>query len=260
MDLVAQSFYPDDPIPIFYPNYLQNDYRIVYILKDRIVLSIERIEANKQNQDFLQIEVYGEDYFTRLILEPMSPCSILVRGKKDFRSEEFSELNSKNFKRVTEGLDGKKVILIDTNKSWNTRIKHRLLSKDYLHTVFMNLTKPRKYEEEIMIHTDMMFQKSKSRSEIVIYPGSSNSAYIKTSKINEAECEDNNVFPLTEDPIKAIETTNKNQEQRENLERELNSQPVHSTDTNNKLTNRIVIKRRVPTPPKETPTNPQQNP
>lgn len=256
MKLVAQSFYPNDPIPIFYPNYLQNNYRIVYILKDQIIISIERIEAGKEHQEFLQIEVFGEDYFTILNFESMSPCAILVRGKKVFGSKKNDESNSRNFKRIIEGLDGKKVITIDTKKSWNTRIKHQLLCKDNLHTVFMALTKPRDYEEEVMIHTEMMFQNSKSKSEIVIYPGSSNSALIKISKSDVAEDKKNSNLPYTEDPIKAIETTNKNQEQRENLERELNNHSIRLDDTDKQSTNRIVIRRRVPTPPKSS-TNPQ---
>jgi hypothetical protein len=59
--VLAQAFYPDDPVVVFYPKYMGNEYRLVYLLKDNIAVSVERVVESNSRDDLLKIEVTGKD-------------------------------------------------------------------------------------------------------------------------------------------------------------------------------------------------------
>lgn len=200
--VLAQATYSDDPITVFYPNYIKNEYRLVYLLKDNIAVSIERVEESNSREDLLKIEVQGKDGCTKIITEPASDHIFDVKGEKvvlDKSSEiKYSEQFSENFNYLINGKDGKKVITINSKDSWSTIIYHKMKNGDSIQTCIMALEKPRDYEKAIMILTDEF------QAPLIIKPASSNIIYVKTDKkANETSItKANNEFL---DPVEAIE-------------------------------------------------------
>lgn len=236
--VVAQAFYDNDPIPVFYPEYLKNEYRLVYILKNNIIISIERVEETELKEDFLKIEVEAEDGFSEIIAKSVSPYTLDVIGNK-LESDEKTKLYKQKYNYIINGEDGKRVAVIDTKKSWNTKINHKLKNGTSIQTCFMALDKPRDYEKQVMITTAY-----DSEVPIIIKPLSGSSIYIKTEKSNKKEVKDrltNNI-----DPFDAIEITKENQKAREESE----SSSQRNTDQEKQVnqlsvsTNKIVLQKQ----------------
>lgn len=208
--VLAQAFYPDDPIAVFYPNYIKNEYRLVYLLKDNIAVTIERVEESNSREDLLKIEAHG-DGPVRILTEPTSEHIFDVKGEKitiDKSSEtKYSEEFSGKINSLINGQDGKKVIIINSKDSWSTKIYHKMNNGDSIQTCIMALEKPRDYEKGIMILTD------ESHAPLIIKPASCYTIYVKTDKkgnetaIAEAKSE-------FLDPVEAIELTKTRQEAR----------------------------------------------
>lgn len=208
--VLAQAFYPDDPIVVFYPKYMGNEYRLVYLLKDNIAVTIERVEESSSREDLLKIEAHG-DGFIKIITEPASEHIFDVKGEKlaldKSLEKKYSEEFSENFNNLINGKDGKKVITINSKDSWSTKIYHKMNNGDSIQTCIMALEKPRDYEKGIMILTD------ESQAPLIIKPASGYTIYVKTDKkANETAIDKAKSEFL--DPVEAIEQTKIRQEAR----------------------------------------------
>ena len=208
--VLAQAFYPDDPIAVFYPNYIKNEYRLVYLLKDNIAVTIERVEESNSREDFLKIEAHG-DGFVKILTEPASEHIFDVKGEKiaiDKSSEtKYSEEFSGKIDSLINGQDGKKAIIINSKDSWSTKIYHKMNNGDSIQTCIMALEKPRDYEKGITILTD------ESQAPLIIKPASCYTIYVKTDKkANETAIAKAKSEFL--DPVEAIELTKTRQEAR----------------------------------------------
>ena len=208
--VLAQAFYPDDPIAVFYPNYIKNEYRLVYLLKDNIAVTIERVEESNSREDFLKIEAHG-DGFVKILTEPASEHIFDVKGEKiaiDKSSEtKYSEEFSGKIDSLINGQDGKKAIIINSKDSWSTKIYHKMNNGDSIQTCIMALEKPRDYEKGITILTD------ESQAPLIIKPASCYTIYVKTDKkANETDIAKAKSEFL--DPVEAIELTKTRQEAR----------------------------------------------
>lgn len=208
--VLAQAFYPDDPIAVFYPNYIKNEYRLVYLLKDNIAVTIERVEESNSREDLLKIEAHG-DGFVKIITEPASEHIFDVKGQKiaiDKSSEtKYSEEFSGKINNLINGKDGKRVITINSKDSWSTKIYHKMNNGDSIQTCIMALEKPRDYEKGITILTD------ESQAPLIIKPASGYTIYVKTDKkANETAIDKAKSEFL--DPVEAIELTKIRQEAR----------------------------------------------
>ena len=208
--VLAQAFYPDDPIVVFYPKYMGNEYRLVYLLKDNIAVTIERVEESNSREDFLKIEAHG-DGFVKILTEPASEHIFDVKGEKiaiDKSSEtKYSEEFSGKIDSLINGQDGKKAIIINSKDSWSTKIYHKMNNGDSIQTCIMALEKPRDYEKGITILTD------ESQAPLIIKPASCYTIYVKTDKkANETAIAKAKSEFL--DPVEAIELTKTRQEAR----------------------------------------------
>jgi hypothetical protein len=235
--VLAQAFYPDDPIAVFYPNYIKNEYRLVYLLKDNIAVTIERVEESNSREDLLKIEAHG-DGFVKIITEPASEHIFDVKGQKiaiDKSSEtKYSEEFSGKINNLINGKDGKRVITINSKDSWSTKIYHKMNNGDSIQTCIMALEKPRDYEKGITILTD------ESQAPLIIKPASGYTIYVKTDKkANETAIDKAKSEFL--DPVEAIELTKIRQEAR--TKADLSSQ--ENLANNN---NAIVIKNSADDP------------
>ena len=235
--VLAQAFYPDDPIAVFYPNYKKNEYRLVYLLKDNIAVTIERVEESNSREDLLKIEAHG-DGFVKIITEPASEHIFDVKGQKiaiDKSSEtKYSEEFSGKINNLINGKDGKRVITINSKDSWSTKIYHKMNNGDSIQTCIMALEKPRDYEKGITILTD------ESQAPLIIKPASGYTIYVKTDKkANETAVEKAKREFL--DPVEAIELTKIRQEAR--TKADLSSQENLANNNNT-----IVIKNNADDP------------
>ena len=208
--VLAQAFYPDDPIVVFYPKYMGNEYRLAYLLKDNIAVTIERVEESNSREDFLKIEAHG-DGFVKILTEPASEHIFDVKGEKiaiDKSSEtKYSEEFSGKIDSLINGQDGKKAIIINSKDSWSTKIYHKMNNGDSIQTCIMALEKPRDYEKGITILTD------ESQAPLIIKPASCYTIYVKTDKkANETDIAKAKSEFL--DPVEAIELTKTRQEAR----------------------------------------------
>ena len=208
--VLAQAFYPDDPIVVFYPKYMGNEYRLAYLLKDNIAVTIERVEESNSREDFLKIEAHG-DGFVKILTEPASEHIFDVKGEKiaiDKSSEtKYSEEFSGKIDSLINGQDGKKAIIINSKDSWSTKIYHKMNNGDSIQTCIMALEKPRDYEKGITILTD------ESQAPLIIKPASCYTIYVKTDKkANETAIAKAKSEFL--DPVEAIELTKTRQEAR----------------------------------------------
>jgi len=209
--VLAQAFYPDDPVVVFYPKYMGNEYRLVYLLKDNIAVYVERVEESNSRDDLLKIEVTGKDGCTKIITEPASDHIFDVKGEKvaiDKSSEiKYSESFSENFNYLINGEDGKKIITINSKDSWSTKIYHKMNNGDSIQTCIMALEKPRDYEKGITILTDQ------SQAPLIIKPASGYTIYVKTDKKANEMAMDKAKSEFL-DPVEAIELTKTRQEAR----------------------------------------------
>jgi hypothetical protein len=235
--VLAQAFYPDDPIVVFYPKYMGNEYRLVYLLKDNIAVTIERVEESNSREDLLKIEAHG-DGFVKILTEPASEHIFDVKGEKiaiDESSEtKYSDEFEGKINNLINGKDGKRVITINSKDSWSTKIYHKMNNGDSIQTCIMALEKPRDYENGITILTD------ESQAPLIIKPASGYTIFVKTDKkANEAPIA--NAKSEIPDPLEAIERTKIRQEAR--IKADLSSQ--ENLAYNN---NAIVIKNSADDP------------
>ena len=148
----GQAWYDDDPIPVFMPGYHENNYKILYLLKDDIIVTVERKNDQQEQYEYLLLKAFGKNYFVSLYCVAEGDLWVAVKTiKRDITNKNAIEGYHKRYQAILEETNKPEVIFLDTKISWNTQIFHRFKNNTELHTYFMALNTPRDYEEDIKI-------------------------------------------------------------------------------------------------------------
>lgn len=174
----SQAWYDDDPIPVFMPNYQENNYKLIYLLKDDIIVTVERKKDQSEDLEYLLLKGFGKNYFVSIYCIAEGKMWVGVKTVKTaINNAKVIEGYQKRYQEILDETNKPEVILLDTKKSWNTQIFHRFVNNTELHTYFMALHSPRDYEEGIKIATGtspsfparMILEPSYRSNEIKVY-------------------------------------------------------------------------------------------
>lgn len=150
----AQSWYDEDPIPVFMPDYHEDNYKIIYLLKDNTIITIERKNDTQEENEYLLLKGFSKNCFVSLYCIAEGQIWVAVKTiQTKYVNSKVTEDNQKRYQAILDETNKPNTIFLDTKKSWNTQILHRFKNNTELCTYFMALNKPRDYEENIKIAT-----------------------------------------------------------------------------------------------------------
>jgi hypothetical protein len=190
----GQAWYDDDPIPVFTADYHDNNYKILYLLKDDIIVTVERKNDQQEKYEYLLLKAFGKNCFVSLYCVAEGELWVAVKTiKREFINKKVTEGNQKRYQAILDETNKPEVILLDTKKSCNNQILHRFKNNTELRTYFMALNNPRDYEEDIKIATGtspslpsrLILEPSSLSNEIKVY--SKNKLPLKIATQEQAE-------------------------------------------------------------------------
>ena len=135
---VGQSSWDSDPTPVFPAGYLDNNYRIVYLLENETIIAVERINEKETGKEFLQFESAGKNSFATLQMETEGGHWITLKIRnRDLLRKSDKEAAKKVYDKLISDKNGKKIILIDTKYTWCNTICHRFTNNTEIETTIL---------------------------------------------------------------------------------------------------------------------------
>lgn len=157
---VGQSSWDSDPTPVFPAGYLDNNYRIVYLLENETIIAVERINEKETGKEFLQFESAGKNSFATLQMETEGGHWITLKIRnRDLLRKSDKEAAKKVYDKLISDKNGKKIILIDTKYTWCKEIYHRFKDQTEIETRLLGYSEEkgpngeRDYEKGIQVMT-----------------------------------------------------------------------------------------------------------
>jgi len=191
---IGQSPWDKDPTPVFPPGYLDNNYRIVYLLENETIIAVERINEKETGKEFLQFESAGKNSFATLQMDVEGGHWVALKIRnRDLLRESDKEAAKKVYDKLISDQNGKKTILIDTKYTWCNEIHHRFANNTEIETRILGYSEEkgpngeRDYEKGIQVMTG---NSPNFPARINVIPEFVNTFYIsseQTKNINEKE-------------------------------------------------------------------------
>jgi hypothetical protein len=157
---VGQSSRNGNPIPVFQAGYLDNNYRIVYLLENETIIAVERINEKETGKEFLQFESAGKNSFATLQIDIVAENWIALKIKsRQNQHDSSSQTGQRIYEEIRNGKDGKKTILIDTKHTLCREIYYRFANQTECETSILGYPEDkgpnaeRDYEKGIQITT-----------------------------------------------------------------------------------------------------------
>ena len=157
---VGQSSWNGNPIPVFQAGYLDNNYRIVYLLENETLISVERTNEKESGKEFLQFQAAGKKSFATLLMEVEGGHWITLKIKnRDLVRASDKETALRIYEELMSGKDSKKTILIDSKYTWCKEIYHRFKDQTEIETRLLGYSEEkgpngeRDYEKGIQVMT-----------------------------------------------------------------------------------------------------------
>jgi len=157
---IGQSQWEKDPTPVFPPGYLDNNYRIVYLLENETIIAVERIYEKETGKEFLQFESAGKNSFATLQMDAEGGHWVALKIRnRDLLRESDKEAAKKVYDELISERNGKKTILINTKYTWYNEIHHRFANNTEIETRILGFSEEkgpngeRDYEKGIQIMT-----------------------------------------------------------------------------------------------------------
>jgi tetratricopeptide (TPR) repeat protein len=157
---IGQSPWDKDPTPVFPPGYLDNNYRIVYLLENETIIAVERINEKETGKEFLQFESAGKNSFATLQMDVEGGHWVALKIRnRDLLKESDKEAAKKVYDKLISDQNGKKTILIDTKYTWCNEIHHRFANNTEIETRILGYSEEkgpngeRDYEKGIQVMT-----------------------------------------------------------------------------------------------------------
>jgi hypothetical protein len=191
---VGQSSRNGNPIPVFQAGYLDNNYRIVYLLENETLIAVERTSKKESGKEYLQFQAAGKKSFATLQMEVEGGHWITLKIKnRDLVRASDKETALRIYEELMSGKDSKKTILIDSKYTWCNEIYHRFKDQTEIETSLLGYSEEkgpngeRDYEKGVQIMTG---NSPNFPSRINVIPDSVNTFYIsseQTKSIHEKE-------------------------------------------------------------------------
>lgn len=191
---IGQSPWDKDPTPVFPPGYLDNNYRIVYLLENETIIAVERINEKETGKEFLQFESAGKNSFATLQMEAQGGHWVALKIRnRDLLRESDKEAAKEEYEKLISDKNGKKIILIDTKYTWCNEIYHRFANNTEIETRILGYSEEkgpngeRDYEKGIQVMTG---NSPNFPARIIVNPEYVNTYYIsseRTKNIHEKE-------------------------------------------------------------------------
>lgn len=157
---VGQSSWNGNPIPVFQAGYLDNNYRIVYLLENETLISVERTNEKESGKEFLQFQAAGKKSFATLLMEVEGGHWITLKIKnRDLVRASDKETALRIYEELMSGKDSKKTILIDSKYTLCKEIYHRFKDQTEIETRLLGYSEEkgpngeRDYEKGIQVMT-----------------------------------------------------------------------------------------------------------
>ena len=192
--VIGQSPWDKDPTPVFPPGYLDNNYRIVYLLENETIIAVERINEKETGKEYLQFESAGKNSFATLQMEAQGGHWVALKIRnRDLLRESDKEARKKVYDELISGKNDKKTILINTKYTWCNKIYHRFANDTEIETGILGYSEEkgingeRDYEKGIQIMTG---NSPNFPARITVIPDHVNTYYIsseRTKNIHEKE-------------------------------------------------------------------------
>jgi len=192
--VLGQSPCDVDPTPVFQSGYLDNNYRIVYLLENETLIAVERIIEKESEKEFLQFEAAAKNSFATLQMEVEGGhwITLKVKTKKHLRPSD-KDASLSIYRELISGKDGKKTVLIDSKYTWCRDIYHRFKDQTEIKTSLLGYSEEkgpngeRDYEKGVQVMTG---NSPNFPARLNIIPDGVNAYYVrseKTKNITEKE-------------------------------------------------------------------------
>jgi len=157
---VGQSSRNGNPTPVFQAGYLDNNYRIVYLLENETLIAVERTNKKESGKEYLQFQAAGKKSFATLQMEVEGGHWITLKIKnRDLVRASDKETALRIYEELMSGKDSKKTILIDSKYTWCNEIYHRFEDQTDIETSLLGYSEgkgpngERDYEKGIQVMT-----------------------------------------------------------------------------------------------------------